>query len=114
MANIWPLGGINSIRILETKLKSHLNSRVILGIRPEHIVDSSMRKDKCISKPRMISIDVVEPIGNEIFVYLSEGSNNFCMRVPSDHVYKPGQTIQIGLVEENMYFFDPTNETRLA
>jgi len=96
------------------KLITYQNRRVILGVRPEHVYDASQAESKSMSRPQKIVVDVVEPIGNEIFVYFSDAEKNYCMRTAPDKLHQPGQQIEIAVDLNKLYFFDPESEERLT
>jgi multiple sugar transport system ATP-binding protein len=87
---------------------------VILGVRPEHLYDISITKNPNLSSAQKIQVDVVEPIGNEIFVYFSEGENSYCMRMAPEKLHRPGEKIEIALDLSKIYFFDKDTEVRLV
>ncbi len=51
-------------------LAKHIGEEVVFGIRPEHIVDRRLMPDASADAVMKTKIDVVEPLGNEIFLYL--------------------------------------------
>ncbi|RMF56847.1 MAG: sn-glycerol-3-phosphate ABC transporter ATP-binding protein UgpC [Calditrichaeota bacterium] len=87
---------------------------VILGIRPENIHDVKLTSDRNLSQPIDITIDVVEPIGNEMFLYFRAGDETLCMRTSPDKIYHSGEQIQVALDMDKMYFFNPETEERIA
>jgi multiple sugar transport system ATP-binding protein len=95
-------------------LKDYGHREIILGIRPEHLYDLSLVKEKKLSSPQNIQIDVVEPIGNEIFVYFSGGDVSYCMRMAPERLHRAGENIQIGLDLDKVFFFNPETESRVA
>jgi multiple sugar transport system ATP-binding protein len=97
-----------------SKLEKHQSPKVVLGVRPENIHDIKSLHNKGVSEAQNISIDVVEPIGNEIFIYFNAGNQNLCMRTAPDQLYHPNEQIQIGFNLEKLYFFDPDTEKRIA
>ncbi|GAB4339664.1 MAG: sn-glycerol-3-phosphate ABC transporter ATP-binding protein UgpC [Calditrichia bacterium] len=99
---------------LATKLKSSGKKKVVLGVRPEHIYDSELVKGKNTSVPQTISVDVVEPVGNEIFVYFNENETSYCMRTSPEKIYQSDSQIQVVLDLEKICFFDAETENRLA
>ncbi len=86
---------------------------VILGVRPENIHDVSSGEGQTLSEAHEITIDVVEPIGNEMFLYFQKGDSNLCMRTSPDKSYHNGEQIRIGFDLKKVYFFDPKTENRL-
>ncbi|MEO1434920.1 MAG: sn-glycerol-3-phosphate ABC transporter ATP-binding protein UgpC [Bacteroidota bacterium] len=88
-------------------------SNLILGFRPESIYDTTEEKDKSLSVPFNISIEVTEPIGAETFNYFSLGNTTTCMRTHSGKIYHPGEQVQVGLDLNRLYFFDRETENRI-
>jgi multiple sugar transport system ATP-binding protein len=95
-------------------LEPYLNHPLILGVRPEDIVDIALVKEKIITNSHKITIDVVEPIGNEIFIYFRENSTSYCMRGTTDRDYRPNQQIEVGFKQNKLYFFNPEDELRIV
>ncbi|MCD4672179.1 MAG: sn-glycerol-3-phosphate ABC transporter ATP-binding protein UgpC [Anaerolineaceae bacterium] len=87
--------------------KSYVDKEVIFGIRPEdvHAVDyipagiSSALVDA--------KVDVTELMGNEIFLYLLIGGNQFVARVDPRAKYSIGDEVQVALNMDNCHIFDP-------
>ena len=99
---------------MASKLEKHQSRKVVLGVRPENIHDIKSLHNKGTSEAQNISIDVVEPIGNEIFIYFNAGNQNFCMRTAPEQIYHPNDRIRIGFDLEKLYFFDPATESRIV
>jgi len=95
-------------------LKNYPHREIVAGIRPEHMLNAARpsRKDKATSKPQTVMVDVVEPVGNEVFVYFSEADQRYCMRMSPEHLYHPGEDIQILIELEKIYFFDIKSDKR--
>ncbi len=98
----------------QTSLTPYIGLEVILGVRPEHIADVRLHSTGELTEPQTITAEVVEPIGNEMFVYFSANNQNYCMRVSTETVYRPGEEITVGLVKKHVYFFDPNTEKRIG
>jgi multiple sugar transport system ATP-binding protein len=97
---------------LRDRLKASGTSDVILGIRPEHIVLD--RPAGGAFAPITAQIDVVEPVGNEIFVYFSVGPGNSSVaRIASDHAPTVGKPYELFMDLSHLHFFDSTNERAL-
>ncbi|GAB3986469.1 sn-glycerol-3-phosphate ABC transporter ATP-binding protein UgpC [Spirosoma daeguense] len=99
---------------LAATLKNQAGEEVIFGFRPESIYDIRYVGSKVVTDPQTIKIDVTEPIGSETFVYFSLNDQTCCMRVSSDVVYRPGETIQVGFDTERLFFFDAQTEQRIS
>ena len=98
---------------VKDKLKSLIIDDVIVGIRPEHLKDLTTVKENHLSEPQNIRVDVIEPIGNEVFVYFKFDSTSYCMRIPPEKLYKPGENIDIGFNLTKLYLFDAITEKRV-
>jgi multiple sugar transport system ATP-binding protein len=80
--------------------------RVVLGIRPEHISQTAGPKAGDFS-PNPVMIEVVEPVGNEVFVYFSTGSGqNFVARVASDNPPVVQATCDLLFDTSRVHLFD--------
>jgi ABC-type sugar transport system ATPase subunit len=62
---------------------------------------------------KKIKIDVVEPVGNEIFLYFSESETSHCIRLGPDKTYQPNQQLALAFSTDKMYFFDKKNGNRI-
>src|SRR5579859_830029 len=69
--------------------------RVTAGIRPEHIA---------IGKGTPSTLDLVEPIGNEIFIYATAGENHVVARVAPREMPPIGSTIELSFDPAQMHF----------
>jgi len=99
---------------LSGNLKDYVDKEVILGIRPEHLYDASLKNNKKTTPHQKVQVDVVEPIGNEIFVYFSADNQSYCMRMIPEKMYRAGENIEIVLDLNKIYFFDKNNEERIV
>jgi multiple sugar transport system ATP-binding protein len=94
-----------------SKVSAYENKKVTFGFRPEDLIDESISKDKAgrLIKAR---VEVIEPLGSEIFLYLSAGGDNFVARVP--HQYRTALGAEVGFVADmdKSHVFDI--ETELA
>jgi len=76
---------------------------VIVGIRP---ADFSLT----VGSEIPILIDVIEPMGNELYIYGRCGSMMLVARVPEDAAPKVGQTFVLKVNPEKLYIFDEKTE----
>jgi len=84
-------------------LQPYIGKKVWLGIRPEHI-DMGNTKN---SSNLHVHIDVVEPMGNEIFVYSTLGKSQIIARMKPTEL-KVGEKRKIFLDMTKSHFFDTT------
>jgi multiple sugar transport system ATP-binding protein len=89
------------------------SGRVILGIRPEHI-HATRPSGVSFLAPFTAQIEVVEPVGNEIFIYFSTGGgSHFVARIASDTAPAVGQACELLVDTSKLHFFDPASERTL-
>jgi multiple sugar transport system ATP-binding protein len=92
------------------KLKPYINKPVWVGIRPEDIYDtSSAASIKNISKIN-VNLEVVEPMGNEIFLYFSISGEQFVSRIPAREKPEAGSKKELLLDIDKLHFFDTEGE----
>ena len=87
--------------------------KIILGLRPEDVGSLSANQDT--SNPEIEGIiEVVEPLGSEIYLYLRCGTHEVISRVEaSEKHYEPGQNISLKINLSKAHFFDPETENRI-
>jgi multiple sugar transport system ATP-binding protein len=77
---------------------------VVLGVRPE---DVSLAADA--GSPAAgwtLTVDAVEPMGNETIAYLSEGGSELVARIHPRPVPTPGQAAAVAFSPDRLHFFD--------
>lgn len=89
--------------------KSKIGSKVVLGIRPED-VHVSFKESETMAKGEAL-VEVVEPMGNEVFIYLTTaltGTNGTALvsRSAIRTIPTPGMTMPIGIDTAKLHFFD--------
>ena len=93
-------------------LKSYPRNDVTLGIRPEHI-HAQKPVDTGSVWPLKVNIEVVEPVGNEVFVYFSTGTvDQFVARLATDTPPEVGKPFELFFDISKAHFFD--SETQQA
>lgn len=87
-------------------------TNVVMGIRPEHIHDERSKQHGYALTPVLVNVEVVEPMGNEIFVYFTVGdSQQLVARISTafDGAYempKPGRTFELFFDVDQVHYFD--------
>jgi multiple sugar transport system ATP-binding protein len=103
---------------LSSKLKTHIGKDVTLGIRPEDIYDSNFAQRAKQTVKGKLSLDIVEPMGNEIFLYFAlpsvQDSNQIVARVDAREVPRIGTEFEFALDTSKAHFFDKQTETTLV
>ncbi len=91
-------------------LLPYLGKRIIFGIRPENIHDAAFAPMGVGGAPVVAKVDVTEPMGNEVFLYLVSGKDQLLARVDPRTTARPGQEVKAVLDMEKMHAFDPETE----
>jgi len=84
-------------------LENLSSTEIVLGIRPE---DITLEKSTSSAIEVEIKIDVIEPMGNETFIYFDIGKDQFIARVKPDEKLKVNEKIKLFIAADNIYFFD--------
>jgi len=84
-------------------LKNYIRKEVTIGIRPENILTESENKN---SIPIEVSLDVIEPMGNETFIYFELDGVQFISRARAKENLFLSDKIKIYLESDKIYFFD--------
>lgn len=93
-------------------LEKYIGKRVILGIRPEHLVPWDHANGIAPDDSRIpVTVDVIELLGNEIFVYLTmENGDVITARMDPDLHIERGQKFDVTAAPDKLHFFDPETE----
>lgn len=94
-------------------LEPFINKEVVLGIRPEDIYDATERNAIEHVGKGAATVDVVEPMGSEIFVYLNTGSNALVARLSTRNAPSVGSTKDLVFDMGKAHFFDPKTEAAI-
>lgn len=80
---------------------------VILGVRPEDIVDYQKAVRKKYTEEKVLAkLDFAELLGPQTFLHVSIGKTRFLAEVDPKFEFKLGQTIELGFYLSNMHLFD--------
>ncbi len=95
-------------------LAPYLGKKIIFGIRPENIHDASFAPMGIEGAPVVARVDVTEPMGNEVFLYLVAGRDQLLARVDPRTAAKPSDEIKVVLDMQKMHAFDPETEEAIS
>lgn len=95
------------------KLQGHLGRTVVLGMRPEDIHDREYAPAALNGAPVTASVDVMEPMGSEIYLYLLSGKHSYIARVDPRSQARPGKTLDVMMNLDRMHVFDKQTEQAL-
>jgi multiple sugar transport system ATP-binding protein len=89
------------------KLSSYINKKVIMGIRPEDIYDKFFYRFGPIDGNLLTAtVDVIEPLGAEIYLHATTGKNTLTIKVGPHNTAKPNQLVEFVVNPEKIKIFD--------
>ena len=108
-----------TLPLLEEKLTEEIKnlkgSVVTLGIRPEDVYDDSNLKasqfKECFLKAE---VDIVEPLGAELYVHTMVGSDGMIGRIEPDVQLNSGQTFTAYIDPAKIHVFHPNTDERIS
>ena len=92
------------------RLAPRLEQRIILGVRPEHTHDRAFVPPNLETSVVRADVEVVELMGNEIFLYLTSSGHEFLARVDPRSAARPGHQVEVAFDMSRMHAFDPETE----
>lgn len=98
----------------EKSLKGFVDKKVMLGIRPEDIYDLKNGNQIVNSVRVEAELEVVEPMGNEIFLYFQLDGEQITARVSAREKPRAGENISLLFDTAKIHFFELENERRIA
>lgn len=96
------------------RISKYENKKVVFGIRPENIYDRLFAQAASDEFTVTATVEVVEPMGAEIFLHLSTGNHTFVARVNAHDTAKENQDLQVVFDMTKAHFFDPETEATIA
>jgi multiple sugar transport system ATP-binding protein len=88
--------------------------RVVLGIRPEHM-EPITTGDQNGANVVKATVEVVEHMGAELYVYLQAGrENNLTARFSAEHSFAPGNNIGVEFDTSHLHLFNGETGNAIA
>ncbi len=91
-------------------LEPYAGKTVTLGIRPEHLLK---RTHASADSAIPVTVDVIELLGNEIFVYLMNNGTLLTSRMSPDVHLERGEKIEVVAEPDKIHFFDKETEAAI-
>ncbi len=94
------------------QVKDYENKNVVFGIRPEDLIDAGISQEFEVEDDNSLkaSVEVLEPMGSEIYLYLAIGRHSLTARVEAESKAKVGDNITLGVNTGKMHIFDSETE----
>lgn len=96
------------------KLQNYLNKEVIFGIRPEDIYDKLFTTVSTPETTITVTVEVVEPIGSQVYLYLNSGIHNFTATVNAHQKANVDQKIDLVFDMKKAHFFNKDTEEAIV
>ncbi len=111
--HLWVVTPAFRVQVPDTRraaYTAYVGRSVILGVRPEHIHHPAFTPPGIFPQPVVGTVEVVEPMGAEQYVYLRAGEQTFVARVDPRARYRMGEQGQVVFDMSRMHLFDPETE----
>jgi len=106
-----------TVKVLDAmhkQLAPYAGKEVVLGIRPEDIYDKLFAQDASDKFVVKAKVEVVEPMGAEIFLYLASGPSKFIARVTALDTASVNQELECVFDMNKAHFFDKNTEATIC
>lgn len=97
----------------EEKLARYVDREIVFGIRPEDIYEADVTHLEERAEASM-TVEVVELMGNESYLYATTGLNSIIVRLRADLRSSPGRRIDLAFDMAKTHFFDKDTEEAIA
>jgi len=94
-------------------LESHAGRKVTLGIRPENMHENSAQAP-VDGRSIRANVEVVEPMGSEIYLYLEAGGQLMTARIHSEKEPEVNKPYVIDVATEKAHYFDAATEMAIV
>ncbi len=98
----------------EQKLQSYAGKKTVLGVRPEDIEQRRYAPHAHADEIINATVDVIEPMGSEIYLYLNTSGHSFVARTASHKRAEPGEKLELAITVPKTHFFDPATEQAIV
>jgi len=92
------------------KLESYVDKDLIFGLRPEDMYDKLFVTDNPTENILTVTVEVIEPMGSESYLYLTTGLNTFIAKVPGHSKPEVNQEMDLVFDMSKAHFFDKSTE----
>ncbi|MCC7519776.1 MAG: sn-glycerol-3-phosphate ABC transporter ATP-binding protein UgpC [Verrucomicrobiae bacterium] len=98
----------------EAALRSFVGRPLRMGLRSEDIHETSAAAPAPSGAGVRAKVEVVEPMGSEVYLYLATGAHNFIARVGAARKADVNHEVEIRFDMERAHFFDVSTEKAIA
>ncbi|MBU2567210.1 MAG: sn-glycerol-3-phosphate ABC transporter ATP-binding protein UgpC [Elusimicrobia bacterium] len=116
--SLWLDEGTFKVKLADDMKKAidpYAGQKLLMGIRPEDIYDKLFyRIGPLEGNVVTVTVDVVEPMGSEVYLHMNSGRNNFIARVDAHNQAKSNQLIEVVFDMNKVHLFDPEKEATIC
>jgi multiple sugar transport system ATP-binding protein len=98
---------------LAEKVREYSGKDIIFGVRPEDLYGSPPEGGSGAASLKA-KVEVVEPMGNEMIVYVTTGKTPLVARLGTREEITPGSQIDLFMDMRRAHFFDPGSEATVV
>ena len=98
----------------EDTLDPYVGKSVIFGVRPEHISYGEEGVSHADGAKVAATLDVFEPLGSEVYLYLSVGGHPFIARIEMKTMPRAGDTLKVIFDMNRAHFFESESEKAIG
>jgi multiple sugar transport system ATP-binding protein len=100
----------------DQKLRGSNGRQLVLGVRPEDLSVATIAAatDTPVAARVNATVNVVEPLGDEMFVYLSTGLYDLIAKVEAHHKVSVNQAVSVHIDLRKAHMFDPETGRNLT
>lgn len=95
---------------MHDKLSPYEGKDIIFGIRPEDIYDKLFVSDASPDNTVKAVVEIVEPMGAEVFLYIAAGNSSLIARVGGHNKPEVNQDLELVFDMSTAHFFDKESE----
>lgn len=102
-----------SVKIVEemySRVAPCEGKEIIFGIRPEDIYDKLFVSDAAVDNTVKAVVEIIEPMGAEVFLYISVGNSSLIARVGGHNKPEVNQDMDLVFDMSKIHFFDKDTE----
>jgi multiple sugar transport system ATP-binding protein len=96
------------------KISPYEGKDIVFGIRPEDIYDKLFVSSASPDNTIKAVVEIVEPMGAEVFLYIKSGNSSFIARVGGHDKPEVGQDMDIVFDMSNVHFFNKDTEATIV
>ncbi|MBI4553235.1 MAG: sn-glycerol-3-phosphate ABC transporter ATP-binding protein UgpC [Candidatus Latescibacteria bacterium] len=99
---------------MSSALQPHLDKEVIFGLRPEDITEATTVKEWPHRQEVTATVEVVEPMGSETFLYLTTGRHSFIAKVEAHAVPPINSDVKLAMNMDKAHLFEKGSERTIV